>query len=79
MTRFLRLSLQVKKNVSFMTMFNVKGSELTRMNIHNLPQMWSFMDEKFGCMNGGIKGYAVGIVGFYGISTFVVYLMPNPF
>ena len=42
---FLRISKQVIKNWSFMTMFKTRGCGLTRMNFHNLLQAQSFMEE----------------------------------
>ena len=38
----------------FMTMFNTKGSELTKINLHFLPLRWRFMEEKLCCMYGKI-------------------------
>ena len=49
------LFLTGDKNVSFMTMFNTKGSELTKMNPCNLPQKWRLIEEKLFCNYGGIS------------------------
>ena len=46
--------LQVIKNGSFMTIFKTKGSGLRRMNLNNLLQRWSFMEEKLWCVYGRI-------------------------
>ena len=42
------------KNRSFITKFNTKGSELTRMHPHSLPQRQSFMGKKLCYMYGRI-------------------------
>ena len=43
-----------KKKRSFMTMFTAKGTGLTGINLHSLPQRWSFMEEKLFCVYGEI-------------------------
>ena len=41
-----RLISQDKKNGSLTTIFNTKGSRLTRMNLHSLPLRWNFIEEE---------------------------------
>ena len=43
-----------KKNGSFMVKFIAKDNGLTRMNLSNLPDKWSFMEEKFCRVYGEI-------------------------
>ena len=45
MTCFSGISWQVSKNIFFMTIFNEKGSGLTRINLSSQPQRWIFIEE----------------------------------
>ena len=54
MTSFWRISLYATKNGSFIIIINAKGSGLTQMNLRSLQLRWSFMEENFCFVYGGI-------------------------
>ena len=45
-----KISLQMRKSGTFMTEFNAKGCELTRMNTQHRPKRWNFMEDDMQCV-----------------------------
>ena len=58
-THFSEYYYRGQKKGSFIPVFNANSGGLTRLNLHSLPQEWSFMERKLFCMLGSMQYYSV--------------------